>query len=51
VALHANRWYLPNVSRAHFKTEYTRSCVRQNADFSGIHPHSGECSYDFENAL
>ncbi len=22
-----------------------RSCVRQNAGYSGIHPHSGECSY------
>ena len=33
-----------------FKPQIRRSCVRQNAGFCGVRPHSGECSYGFETA-
>jgi hypothetical protein len=32
-------------TRTYFKTRIDSSCVRQNADFPNIRPHSGECSY------
>jgi len=35
-------------TRSGFNTEFTRSCVRQNAAFRAVPPHSGECSYGFE---
>jgi len=37
-------------AKGDFRTEIGRSCVRQNAGFPGIRPHSGECSYGFETA-
>ena len=32
-------------TRSGFKIRSRRSCVRQNADFFNLRPHSGECSY------
>ncbi len=37
-----------DVARGHFKTQFRRCSVRQNADFRDDRPHSGECSYGFE---
>ena len=43
------KWVMgADFTRTHFKTQFSRSCVRQNAGFSGVRPHSGECSYGFE---
>lgn len=36
------------MTKGRFKTQNNRSCVRQNADLHGGHPHSGECSHSLK---
>lgn len=36
-------WPLGRLSRGSYKTGVGRGHINQNADFCGVHPHSGEC--------